>query len=108
MPCKEKCHYISTLVLLFVYTNIDYCQVIIVSPEDDAPSIYKSRVNTELEVLLKRKNVIKETLCYPPTFTMLPIRSHLVKNTAGAHKGPSMKYKNNTRTLKSKLRAIPN
>ena len=37
------------------------------------------------------------------------LRSYLVKkNSAGAHKEPNKKYKNNLRTLKSKLRAIPN
>ena len=30
------------------------------------------------------------------------IRTYLVKNSAGAHKEPSKKYKNNLRTLKSK------
>ena len=30
------------------------------------------------------------------------LRSYLVKNTAGAHKQPSKKYKSNLRTLKSK------
>ena len=30
------------------------------------------------------------------------LRSYLVKNTAGAHKEPSKKYKNKLRTLKSK------
>ena len=37
---------------------------------------------------------------------MLPahfhLRAYLVKNTAGAHKDPSKKYKNNLRTLKIK------
>ena len=37
---------------------------------------------------------------------MLPahfhLRSYLLKNTAGAHKEPSKKYKNNLPTLKSK------
>ena len=32
--------------------------------------------------------------------------SYLVKNTAGAHKEPSKKYKSNLRTLKSKLQAM--
>ena len=32
-------------------------------------------------------------------------RLYLPKNIAGAHKGPSTKYKRNLRTLKSKLRA---
>ena len=33
---------------------------------------------------------------------MLPSISYLIKNSAGAHKEPRKKYKNNLRTLKSK------
>ena len=42
-----------------------------------------------------------EELCYPPTFTMLPTII-FGKNTAGAHKEQSKKYKSNLQTLKSR------
>ena len=38
----------------------------------------------------------------PAHFHDVYLRSYLVKNTAGAHKEPSKKYKNNLRTLKSR------
>ena len=52
-------------------------------------------------VLFSPKNKRITYLCYSPTFTMLPTII-FGKNTAGTHKEPSKKYKNNLRTLTSK------